>query len=69
MFKSAIVANVAHIVVGHNHPSGDLTPSREDLEVTRRLTEAGKLIGMEILDHVVVGDGDRYYSFREKGLL
>lgn len=68
VFKQAILNNAASIILFHNHPSGDPTPSREDMDVTRRLVEAGRLIGIEVLDHVVVGEG-RHVSFREKGLM
>jgi DNA repair protein RadC len=68
VFRPAIQKACACIILVHNHPSGDPTPSREDLEVTRRLCEAGRLVGIEVLDHVVIGDG-RYISFKEKGLL
>ena len=67
VFKTAILANAASVLLAHNHPSGDPTPSAEDLMVTRQLNEAGITIGIEVLDHVVVGDIDRYYSFREAG--
>ncbi len=68
VFRPAIRKACACIILVHNHPSGDPTPSREDLEVTRRLCEAGRLVGIEVLDHVVIGDG-RYISLKEKGLL
>lgn len=68
IFKSAIRRSAHAIVLAHNHPSGDPTPSREDREVTLRLIQAGKLLGIEVLDHLVIGDG-RYTSFREKGLV
>lgn len=68
VFRPAVVKSCAGIILIHNHPSGDPTPSSEDLEVTRRLCEAGKLMGIEVLDHVVIGDG-KFFSFREKGLL
>lgn len=68
VFRPAVLRASAGIILLHNHPSGDPTPSREDLEVTRRLCEVGKLVGIEVLDHVVIGDG-RFFSFREKGLL
>jgi DNA repair protein RadC len=51
----------------HNHPSGDPKPSREDVEVTKRLSEAGKILGVEVLDHIIVGDS--YSSLKEKGYL
>ena len=68
VFKRAIALSAAAVILVHNHPSGDPSPSREDLQVTRRLVEAGNLLGISVLDHVVIGDG-RYVSFREKGLM
>ena len=68
VFRPAIQKACACVILIHNHPSGDPTPSREDLDVTRRLCEAGRLVGIEVLDHVVIGDG-KFVSFREKGLL
>ena len=67
IFKDAVTASAASIIVAHNHPSGDPTPSSDDLEVTRRLDEAGKILGIELLDHIVIGDG-RYVSLKERGL-
>lgn len=64
VFVEAIRKNSNKIIVMHNHPSGDPTPSREDHAITKRLVEAGKIIGIEVLDHVIIGDGI-YYSFRE----
>jgi DNA repair protein RadC len=55
VFKVALLANSAAIILSHNHPSGDPSPSQEDLEVTRRLAEAGKILGVDVLDHIVVG--------------
>ena len=55
VFKPAILANAAAILCGHNHPSGDPTPSREDRALTQRLVEAGKLLGIAVLDHIVLG--------------
>lgn len=68
VFKTAIQESTASIILAHNHPSGDPGPSREDVELTRRLTEAGKLIGIEILDHIIVGEGG-YVSMKEGGIL
>ena len=68
IFRDAIRANSASIIVVHNHPSGDPTPSAEDRAVTRQLVDAGRLVGIEVLDHVVVGEG-RYVSFAEAGLM
>ena len=68
VFKAAILANAAAIILAHNHPSGDPTPSADDAELTRRLVEGGELLGIQVLDHLIVGDG-RYLSFRETGRL
>lgn len=68
VFRAAIVENAAAMVLVHNHPSGDPTPSPEDIEVTRQLTAAGRTVGIAVLDHVVIGDG-RYASFVELKLM
>ena len=68
VFKAAIRRSAATLIVAHNHPSGDCTPSREDVEVTRRLCEAGRVLGIEVLDHVIFGDGV-ILSLKEKGLM
>jgi len=68
VFRSAIILCAASLVLAHNHPSGDTTPSEEDLAITRRLHETGRLLGIELVDHVVVSDGG-YTSFRERRLL
>ena len=65
IFKHAILANAAGIILVHNHPSGDCTPSEEDEEMTRRINESGKLLGILVRDHVIIGDG--YFSFLEEG--
>jgi len=69
VFKVAILANSSTVLLAHNHPSGDTTPSREDLAITGRLSEAGKIIGIEILDHIIIGDSGRFVSFKAKGLM
>jgi DNA repair protein RadC len=56
------------VIFIHNHPSGDPAPSREDREITRRLKEAGEILGIKVLDHIIIGDGS-YFSFVESGLL
>jgi len=56
VFKPAILHNAAAIICFHNHPSGDPEPSRDDIEITKRLVEAGKILGIEVLDHIIVGD-------------
>lgn len=67
VFKVAILSNSASIIVYHNHPLGDATPSNEDINITERLKEAGKILGIELIDHIILGSNDRYYSFKEKG--
>lgn len=68
VFLEAIRHSAASLIVAHNHPSGDPAPSPEDVSVTRRLKEAGELLGIEVLDHIVLGDS-RYVSLKEKGLI
>ncbi len=68
VFKAAILANAAAVILAHNHPSGDPAPSPDDLMLTRRLANAGQLLGIEVLDHIIVGHG-RYASFKELSLL
>lgn len=68
VFKSAIRRKAACIIVAHNHPSGDADPSDEDIKITKRLTEAGKIMGIELLDHLII-TRNRYYSFKEKNLI
>ena len=67
IFKESLKQNAAAIIVAHNHPSGDPTPSPEDVAVTREIVEAGKLLGVDVLDHLVIGQG-RWVSLREPGL-
>lgn len=67
VFRDAVKRNCAAVIVAHNHPSGDPTPSPEDVEVTRQLVEAGKLLDIEVLDHLIVGQ-QRFVSLRERGL-
>jgi DNA repair protein RadC len=69
VFKSAILNNSASIIVSHQHPSEDVTPSREDISVTERLVEAGKLLGIELLDHLIVNANAGYFSMKEKGYI
>lgn len=68
VMKSAILSNAASIIVGHNHPSGQPEPSKEDIDVTKRLVEAGKIIGIDVIDHIIVGD-ETYTSLKEKGYI
>ncbi len=68
VFRAALAANAYAIILCHNHPSGDPTPSGEDRLVTSQLVSAGKILGIDVLDHLIVGDG-RFTSFAESGLL
>ncbi|WP_282941272.1 DNA repair protein RadC [Paenibacillus sp. RC67] len=68
VFRAAIKRSSASIICVHNHPSGDPTPSSEDIQLTERLTEAGEIIGIDVLDHIVIGDR-RYVSLKEQGLM
>ncbi|KIL45557.1 DNA repair protein RadC [Jeotgalibacillus alimentarius] len=68
VMKSAILSNAASFVVGHNHPSGQPSPSREDINVTERLKEAGKIVGIDLLDHIIIGENS-FVSLKEKGYL
>ena len=68
VFEPAVRYSAAQIIVAHNHPSGNTEPSKEDLVITKRLTEAGTLLGIEITDHIIVGK-DNFFSFKEKQLL
>lgn len=67
VFKSAVYSSAAAIILVHNHPSLDPTPSREDIEITRRLREGGELLGIKLLDHIIIGDG--FTSFAEQGII
>ncbi len=69
VMKPAILASAACLVLSHNHPSGDPEPSAEDVALTRRLVAAGQLLGIEVLDHVVLGEAGRYVSLKERGIL
>ena len=67
VFKAAILANAASIILGHNHPSGDTTPSPEDIQVTEILSQAGKLLQIDVLDHVIIGEDGAFCSLRRDG--
>ncbi|MFQ5448956.1 MAG: DNA repair protein RadC, partial [Saprospiraceae bacterium] len=68
VFKKAIEGRAHAIIVCHNHPSGNLRPSQSDLDLTRKLKEAGEIIGLKVLDHLIIGDGG-YYSFVDEGVM
>ena len=69
VFKRALLLNGASIILGHNHPSGDPTPSKEDIKITRMLVEGGDILGINVLDHIIVGDNGRYRSLKEMVLI
>lgn len=68
VFSEAVKTGCSGMLLAHNHPSGDPEPSKEDIDTTQRLVNAGDILGIKVLDHVIIGDG-RYISFKEKGLL
>ena len=68
VFKTAILSNAASVMAFHNHPSGDTTPSDQDIQLTHRLVEVGELLGIKLLDHLIIGDGS-FTSLKEKGYL
>ena len=68
VFKTAILSNAASVMAFHNHPSGETTPSQQDIQLTNRLYEAGELLGIKLLDHLIIGDGT-FTSLKEKGYL
>ena len=68
VFKSAILSSAASIIIAHNHPSESVLPSREDIAITKRIQEAGVIIGIPLIDHIIIG-GDNVYSFKEEGKL
>jgi len=67
-FRPAIINNAAALILLHNHPSGDPTPSKEDLSLTARLVQCGEMIGIPVFDHLIIGDG-RFLSLKERGLM
>ena len=68
VFKKAIKDNVAQIIIAHNHPSGDFKPSDQDISTTNRLVEAGKLVGISVIDHLII-TSDKYFSFKENSII
>jgi DNA repair protein RadC len=68
VFSEAILNSSSSMILVHNHPSGESEPSREDIDLTERLVECGKIIGIKVIDHIIIGDGI-FYSFKEEGLI
>ena len=69
IFQEALKQNAASVILAHNHPSGDNEPSEDDILITKRISEAGKLMGVEVLDHVIIAKGKVPYSFKENKLI
>lgn len=69
VFRTALLAHATSVVVGHNHPSGHVEPSPDDVALTKTLSAAGVLVGVELLDHLIVSADGHYFSFKEAGLL
>ena len=65
-FRAAVIQGASAVTIVHNHPSGDPAPSREDRDTTKRMIQAGQILGIHVLDHIVIGDDD-YYSFADAG--
>ena len=64
VFKHSILSNASALIMLHLHPSGDVTPSPEDFKITKRIMEAGKLIGIELMDHIIIGDNETYFNLK-----
>lgn len=71
VFRMAIIKGVTSLIVSHNHPGGETHPSEDDLAVTRKLKDAGQIVGIKLLDHIIIGSGkfDGFYSFNEHSVL
>ncbi len=69
LFKCAVLSSAAGIILMHNHPSGDSTPSNDDIQVTSRLIAAGRILGIRIIDHIIIGPENQHYSMADKGLI
>jgi len=69
VFKRAILQNSAAIILAHNHPSGNPQPSQDDIKLTKNLMEAGEIVDIEIIDHLIIGDGNYFISMKEKELI
>lgn len=69
VFRLAVKKGVASIICVHNHPSGDPTPSRDDIAITERLKSAGDVLGISLIDHVIIGDNGRFVSLKERGVI
>ena len=68
VFRSAVIKGISRLIFCHNHPSGEVEPSKEDIDITKRLREGGKLLGLRVLDHIIISDND-LFSFQQGGLI
>ena len=68
-FRGAISDNAAAIIIAHNHPSGSLDPSQQDISITNQLREAGEILGIKVIDHIIVSKHDNFYSMKEHGMI
>ena len=68
VFQSAVFHSAASVILAHNHPSGDVSPSKDDVDLTNRLVKAGQIMGIDVLDHIIVGHND-FASLRERGVM
>lgn len=68
-FKPALINSASGVIVMHNHPSGDPEPSEKDIEITKQLTEAGEVLGIDLLDHIIFTEGNKFFSMKEKNLI
>ena len=69
VFKGVLINNAASVIFFHNHPSGDPAPSQDDIELTQRLKQAGDILGVKVLDHIIFGDKERHFSFTDQKML
>jgi len=69
VFRGAILFSASKIILSHNHPSGDCTPSNEDIQITKKLKEAGEMVGIAVIDHVIIGSENKYWSAAEEGII
>jgi DNA repair protein RadC len=69
VFKAALENNAVKIILAHNHPSGDIKPSNADINTTKMIVEAGRIMSIQVLDHIIIGVDDCYYSFVDNGLI
>ena len=68
VFTTGVALSAASVILAHNHPSGDVSPSQDDINLTRRLVQAGEIMGIDVLDHLIIGSDD-FLSLKERGLM